>query len=133
MVLHIWRKTTLIAHCGRHALVVEEGLQGVKDLGPIAQGLLKTWGPHRDDHELLQVEIVVGVCAAIDHIHHGNRKRHGATAAKVSVEGQAGLLGCRTGRRHGDCQHGIGPQTRFVLGAIEVDEGAVDKGLLGGV
>src|SRR6218665_1435811 len=37
------------------------------------------------------------------------------------------------GHGHGDGQHGVGAQAAFVLGAVQVDQGLVEKGLLRGV
>ena len=48
---------------------------------------------HRDDHELLEVDRVVGVRAAVEHVHHRHRQDVGAdpVAAEVAVQRQARL------------------------------------------
>jgi len=105
----------------------------VEHLGTPANGFAERGCAHGDDHELLQVQAVVGVCAAVDHVHHGHGQLHAAHAAQVAVQRQAGLFGgsARHGHRHG--QHGVGAQAALVLGAIQVDQGLVQKGLLGGI
>ena len=45
----------------------------------------------------------------------------------------ARLFGGGAGHGHGHGQHGVGAQAAFVLGTVEVDQGLVQKGLLGGV
>ena len=133
MVGHTRRKAALIAHCGRHTLAVDDFLERVEHLGTVAQRFTKARRAHRDDHELLQIEVVVGVRAAIDHVHQGHRHLHGARAAKVAVKRQTRLF-CRSPRHgHTDGQGGIGTKAAFVVGAVQVDQSAVEKGLLGGV
>ena len=81
----------------------------------------------------MQINVVVGVCAAIDHVHHGHRQGHRCRAAKVTVKRQARLLGRRLGHSHRYGQHGVCPEAGFVLGAIQIDQHLVDEGLLAGI
>jgi hypothetical protein len=92
-----------------------------------------SWGAHGDDHELLQVQAVVGVRAAVDDVHHRHGQLHAAHAAEVAVQRQAGFFGGGAGHGHGDGQHGVGAQAALVVGAVQVDQGLVEEGLLGGV
>jgi len=105
----------------------------VKDFGAIPKSLTKSRRAHRNDHELLKIQVVVGMGAAIDHIHHRHRKPHRTRTAEVTIKRQTGLLGGSFGHGHGDCQHGIGPKPGFVLCAIQIDQGLVDKRLLAGI
>ena len=59
----------LVAHARREALLPEDPLQRVKDLGAGPQGLRERREPNRADHELLGVEKIVGVRAAVDDVH----------------------------------------------------------------
>ena len=45
-----------------------------------------------NDHEFLDVQVVVGVRAAVDDVHHRHRHLHRARAAEVTVERQAGFF-----------------------------------------
>ena len=67
----------------------------------------------RHDHELLQVERVVGVRAAVDDVHHRHRQRARAAAADVAVELQPELVGgrlrARRARRRGWRSRPAGP------------------------
>jgi hypothetical protein len=105
----------------------------MEHLGAVAQGFAKAGRAHRDDHELLQVQVVVGMGATIDDVHHGHGHLHAAHAAKVAVQGQASLFGGGTGHGHRHGQHGIGAQAAFVVGAVQVNQGFVEKSLLTGV
>jgi hypothetical protein len=115
-------------------LVVDDLLQRVEDLGAVAQGFAEGGRAHRHDHELLQVEVVVGVRAAVDDVHHRHRQAAcAAHAAEVAVQRQARFLGRGARHRHADGQRGVGAQAALVVGAVQVDQGLVQEGLLAGV
>jgi len=82
----------------------------VKDLGSVSKRLAKTWGTHRDDHELLKIEIVIGVGPTVDNVHHWHWQGHWARPTKVTIERQACLLGRGPGGGHRHRQKRIGPQ-----------------------
>ena len=102
----------------------------MKNFSAVAQRFPEIGRTYRNDHELLQVEVVVGVRTTVHHIHHRHRHLIRTHAAKVAVQRQTRFFGCRPGHGHGDRQHGIGAQAGFVLGAVEVDQRFVEKGLL---
>ena len=133
VVLDARSEAALVAHGGADALVVQDLLERVEHLGTPAHGFAERGCAHGDDHELLQVQAVVGVCAAVDHVHHGHGQLHAAHAAQVAVQGQARLFGGSAGHGHGHGQHGVGAQAALVLGAVEVDQGLVQERLLGGI
>ena len=86
-----------------------------------------------DDHELLEVDLVVGVRAAVEHVHHRHRQDAGVRAAEVAPQRHAGVgrRGVRRGQR--DAEDRVGAQARLVRGAVELDQRAVEPGLVGGV
>jgi hypothetical protein len=102
----------------------------VEDLGAAAQGLAERALAHRQDHEFLEVEAVIGMLAAIDDVHHRHRHLHRARTAEIAIERQAGLFGGCLGNRHRHGKHGIGAETRLVFGAVELDQRLIDEGLL---
>ena len=63
-------------------------LQRVVDLGAHAQRLGERRRAARDDHELLEVDVVVGVHAAVEHVHHRHRQHVRRRAAEVAVQRQ---------------------------------------------
>ena len=127
------RKPALVADRGRQPLGVEQLLQRVEHLGAAAQRLAEALGADRDDHELLHVEAVVRVRAAVDDVHHRHRHLHRARAAEVAIERQPRLLGRRLGDRHRHGEQRVRAEPRLVLRPVEVDQRPVDEALLRGV
>ena len=72
------RKTAFVADRRAHAAVVDDFLQRMEDFGAIADRFTEGRRTDRDDHQFLQVEAVVGMRAAVDHIHHRHRQLHRA-------------------------------------------------------
>ena len=56
-----------------------------------------------------------------------------ARAAEVAVQRQARFLGRGARHGHADGQRRVGAEAALVVGAVEVDQRAVEEGLLGGV
>ena len=133
MAGHVGRKAAFVSNSHAHALVVQDFLQRVEHLGTVAQRLAERRRAHRDDHQLLQVQVVVGMGATVHHVHHRHRQLHAAHATKIAVQRQAAFLGGGAGHGHAHRQRGVGAQARLVLGAVQVDQGLVQKGLLAGV
>jgi hypothetical protein len=75
-------EAALVATRGPQARVVQRLLQRVEDLGPHPQALGERRRARRHDHELLEVDLVVGVGAAVEHVHH----RHGQDRRLLPAE-----------------------------------------------
>ena len=105
----------------------------LEDLGTATQRLAETLGAHRQDHEFLDVEIVVGVRAAVDDVHHRHRHGHRTGTAKIPIQRQPRLLSCGLGHGHRHGQDGVGAQARLVIGAVELDQALVDECLFLGI
>ena len=69
--------------------LVQRPLQRVEDLGAHAQRLGEGRAPRGHDHELLEVDVVVGVRAAVEHVHHRHRQHARGVAAEVAPQRQA--------------------------------------------
>ena len=123
-------EAALVPHRGREAAIVELALERVEDLGPHLQGLGERACARGDDHELLEVDAVVGVRAAVDHVHHRHRQDAGVVAAEEAPEGLPGLhrarLGERRARRRGSRSRRAGTCSR----AVELDQLPVELGLV---
>ena len=133
MAGHVGRKTTLVTDGHAHALVVQNFLERMEYFGAITNRFTEAGCAHGDDHQLLQIKVVVGVRATVDHIHHGHGHLVGAHAAEITVQGQTRLFSSSAGHGHGDSQHRVGAQAGFVLGAVKVNQGFIQKGLFGGI
>src|SRR6516164_3926688 len=130
-------ESTLIADRRRQAARGQQLSQRVKYLDAVAQRLAETRSPDREDHELLDIEAVVRVRAAVDDVHHRHRHyqigRASAELREVAVERQARVGGGRTrgGERHPE--DGVGAEPALVLRAIELDHAAIDRCLRAGI
>ncbi len=58
----------------------------MKGFGSHAQSLLETHGAYRRNHELLDVDVVVGVLAPVQDVHHRHRQYVGVDSPKVLIE-----------------------------------------------
>ena len=68
--------------------------------------------------------------ATVDDIHHRHRQILAGHAAEIAVQRNASFFGCRTGHGHAHGQQRVSAQTAFVFGAIQIDQRAIEKGLL---
>ena len=131
--LEVGREAALVADRGVQAALLERRLQRVEDLGARAQRLGEGRRADRDDHELLEVDVVVRVRAAVEDVHHRHRQDVRRLAAEVAPQRQVllGRRGARGGQR--DAEDGVRAQARLVVGAVELDQLAVEALLVGGV
>ena len=127
------REAALVTHGGREAALAEEPLQVVVRLGADPDRLGEALGAGGDEHELLEVERVLGVGAAVHDVEerHGQHARVGA--ADPAVERHACLGGgrLRDGERRSEDR--VRAEPRLRRRAVERDERAVDAALVGGV
>lgn len=86
------------------------------------------------DHELLDIDVVVGVSATIDDVHHGHRQDIGAATAielgKIPVQGLLPVIGAGVGCGQGHGQNRIGTQFRLVGRAIHLAHEAIHHELI---
>src|SRR5439155_8912458 len=75
-------------------LGLQHGFQRVKYRDAVTQRLAKTWRTQRQDHEFLDIDIVVGVGAAVYGVHHRDRHLQLATLIlfRVTIERTARLM-----------------------------------------
>ena len=131
--LEIRGKSALIAHGCVELHGVQHFFQGMKNLGATAQRFGKCRGTHRQDHEFLEIDVVIGMRTAVDDVHHRHRQLHrhaSSQAVEVTVERLPGFGRRRARARERHRQHGIGAETRFVVGSIEIDHGSVNAVLI---
>ncbi len=135
--LEVGREAALVADRGRVAARGEALLQRVEDLGADAQALGEAARPGRHDHELLEVDRVVGVGAAVEHVHHRHRQQRRLLAAvelrQVAEERLAGEHRGRLRRGQRDAEDRVGAEAALVGGAVELDHLRVEPALVGRV
>ncbi len=105
----------------------------VIDLGTHPHRLSERTRADRDDHELLEVDLVVGVRPAVDHVHHRHREHVGRLAAQVAPQRQPLLGGRGVGRRQRDRENRVGSEARLGRRAVERDQHPVERRLARGV
>ena len=128
----VGREAALVAEAGGQALLLQHRLERVVDLGALAQRLAERGRPDRRDHELLHVDVGVGVRAAVEDVHHRHRQQVGVGAADVAVERQAGGVGGGAGHGERDAEDRVGAELGLVGRAVELEHGLVDEPLVVG-
>ena len=128
--VEVGREATLVAHAGREASLVEHLLQRVIHLGADSECLCERVGTGRNQHELLQVDRVRRVHAAVDHVQHRHRERRRLLAAEVAKERLPRVCRRRLRRRERDAEDRVRAEPALVRGAVELDQPAVESGLL---
>ncbi len=66
-------KPPLVPDVGRQPFLFENGFYVLEDLGAHPPCLGKPVRTNGHDHELLQIDVVIGVGPAVKYIHHGHR------------------------------------------------------------
>ena len=92
-------KPALIADIGIMPRILEGLFQAVENLGPHAQALSKAVRAGGKDHEFLDIDWIIGMCAAIDDVHHRHRQGPRRNPADIFVQRQGSAIG--SGLGHG--------------------------------
>jgi hypothetical protein len=124
------REAALVADRGHEPLLLEQRLQGVKGLDGDAETVAEPIRAAGNDHELLEVERILRVRPAVDHVQHRHGQHMCLGTADPPVERHPSLGGGRLGRRQRHPEHGVGSQAGLVLRAVEGHEGSVDRALI---
>ena len=98
--------------------------------GP-AQRVRETLCADRHDHEFLEVDVAVGMRAAVEDVQHGCGQDASIDAAQIAVKRNLKCLRNGAGGSHRNREDGIGAQLAFVGSAVERDHGLIDQALVG--
>ena len=104
-----------------------------KTSAPMRSALGEARRADRHDHELLEVDLVVGVRAAVQHVHHRHGQHVRRLAAEVAPQRLPGLGRGRLRGRERHAEDRVGAEAALVRRAVEVDHRAVERLLVGGV
>ena len=129
----VGREPALVSDGGAQAAVVQRALQRVEHLGAHPQALRERRRARRDDHELLEVDLVVGVGPAVEDVHHRDRQHMRRLAAEVAPQRQPLLRGGRVGGCQRHAEDRVGAQPRLVRRCVELHQRAVQALLVGRV
>ena len=78
----------------------------------------------------MEIQVVVGVDASIQDVHHGHRQLPRQHPAKVAIKRQAGRLCTGTADCHRNGQDRVRAELRFVGRAVERDHQFVNRPLM---
>ena len=120
----------LVADVGVEAAALRDLAQARVHLGPRAEGFGEGREADRRDHELLEVDRVVGVRAPVDDVEERDGQRARAGTAEVAVERHVELRGGGMRRRQRDAEHGVRAELGEVRRAVEELEGLVEAALV---
>ena len=127
------RESAFVADGGVVTLLLEHAFEGVEGFRGPAQGFAEALRANGHDHEFLEIDVAVGMRAAVQDVEHGRGQDGGVDAAEIAVKGNLEGLGHCASGSHGDGQDGIGAELAFVGGSIERVHGLIDEALVGGV
>ncbi len=100
------------------------------DFRPHAESLGIGFRSHRYDHELLEIQRIFRMSAAVYHIHHRKGKALCIAAAQITVKRHFQRFCRRFRAREGDSQNGVGAQVSLVVRPIQFGHHAVQFALL---
>ena len=123
-------EAALVADARREAALLEQRLQRVIALDADPERLGERRRAGRDEHELLEVERVLRVGAAVDDVHHRHGQHVRVRAAEPAVQRQVGVRGRCLGDGERDAEDRVRAEPRLRRRAVELDHGAVDLALL---
>ena len=128
--LQLGSEAALVADAAAEVALVEHLLQRLVDLGHGADPVGERRRTDRADHELLEIDVVVGVGATVEHVRQRQRQQPRLGAAEVAIERDPGRgrRGMGRGERHAEDR--VGAQPALVRGPVEVDHRLVDAGLV---
>ena len=89
LIAEIRSEAAFIAHGGAHATFAEQVFQGVEHLSAHPQRLSEVGCAVRNEHELLEIQVVGGMGASIDHIHQRHRQQRCHRTSEIAIERQA--------------------------------------------
>ena len=126
-------ETAFVADAGREPALVQDVLEPVERLRADPQSFRERIRPGGNDHELLQVERVLGVRAAVDHVHHRHGQHMGTRPADPAEQRDARMRrpGLGGGERH--AENRVGAEPGLVLRSVELDQPRVERPLVLGV
>ena len=123
-------EAALVADPGGEALLLQHGLERVVDLGALLERLAEGGRTDGRDHELLHVDVGVGVRAAVEDVHHRHRQQVGVGATDVAEQRQPSTHRGGPGDRERDPEDGVGAEVGLVGRAVEVEHRLVDQPLV---
>ena len=124
------REASFVAYCGRQPLVMQAFFQRMENFCADTHCVSQIFRTDRHDHEFLKIYRIVGMFAAIDDVHHGNRQDMRRHAAHIAVQRQTACVGSSLGRSKAYAQNSVGAEAGFVFRAVQRNHGRIDFALI---
>ncbi len=109
---------------------MEHFLEVVEHFCTHADAFVERCCADRTDHEFLEADGSVRVCAAVDDVHHRNGKNVCVATADVFVKGKTEIVGCSLGNGERYTEDGVGTEVRLGVCAVEFEHLFVDCDLV---
>ena len=93
-------------------------------------GLAERRRPDGHDHELLEVDAVVGVDAAVENVHHGHRQYVSIRPTDVAIQRDFEVVSGCFGDGQAGAEDRVCTYSALVIGAVEVEQFTVDPTLI---
>ena len=126
-------EASLVADGAGQPALAQHPMKGVVGLRTPTEALCKRGGADGHDHELLEVDVVIGVRATVKDVHHRHRQDIRRSPTHVAIERESILSGGCSRGRHRYGEDGIGAQTFFVWRPVELDHLGIDTPLIGSI
>ncbi len=122
-------ETAFVTDRGVVATLLEYSFQRMKNFRAPLQRLRKRLRAYGHGHEFLEVNVAVGMRAAVENVHHVQRHQ----AAEIAIERDLQRVGAGAGARHGHRKNCVGAEPSFVGSAIKLAHGIVNLALRGSI
>ena len=123
-------ETAFVANCSAETAGFEHALEVVEYFCAHADAFVERCSADRTDHEFLEADGSVGVCAAVDDVHHRNGKNVCVATADVFVEGQVEVVGSCLCNSERYAEDGVCAEVALCVGAVKSEHGFVDGDLV---
>ena len=123
-------ETAFVTNGGAEAAALEHFLQCMEHFGTHAQAFAERGCAYRANHEFLERDGSVAVCATVDDVHHRDRQCVGVGSADVAIERHVKVVCTCLGHCERYAKDGVGTEFRLGGSAVECKHLVVDCTLL---
>lgn len=125
--LEVRREAAFVADGGGELVLLEQRGQRMVDLGAPLEALREALCADRHDHEFLHVDVVGGMGAAVQDVHHRHGQDARLRAAEEAIEGLAFGDGGGFRGSEGDGEDRVRAEFFLAFGAVGLEHGVVDR------
>jgi hypothetical protein len=97
----------------------------MENFGSHAHAVRERPGTYGHNHELLKIDRIISMRAAVDDVHHGQGQHAGSDPSHVTPERQSDCVRRRLRTGEADAENGVSPKPALVVAAIDLTNKAV--------